>query len=103
MHSVLWGTSQSTGLQTYGRAGSFQCTPCFGVLLNEEKRKKQTRDPTFQCTPCFGVLLNVSNPMTVAVLVVFQCTPCFGVSRASLIPQGRSKLIPHLFPAGSVL
>ena len=36
MHFVLWGTSQRDAIDFYRKQGfKFQCTSCFGVLLNQ--------------------------------------------------------------------
>src|SRR5262245_36129643 len=103
MHFVLWGTSQfREGYKGYVRFG-FQCTSCFGVLLNwggirsftssmivsmhfvlwgtsqwgHGVRNKRTKE--FQCTSCFGVLLNSCTSLGTRAQAAFQCTSCFGV------------------------
>ncbi len=40
------------------RGNKFQCTSCFGVLLNIEHVQFLDDECLFQCTSCFGVLLN---------------------------------------------
>ncbi len=105
MHYVLWGSAQLCPLlPARERAPLFQCTMCFGVLLNPMSRGNTHAHVSFQCTMCFGVLLNVvsvdaagklrlcfnalcalgfcstpENFFRRAQRWMFQCTMCFGV------------------------
>ncbi len=57
----------------------FQCTSCFGVLLNKLGRCSFGSPLRFQCTSCFGVLLNDGRKYYLRLPLAFQCTSCFGV------------------------
>ncbi len=101
MHFVLWGTSQRGKTSSSSLSVLFQCTSCFGVLLNstvgldngnfltvsmhfvlwgtsQRSRipRRKLRRRTFQCTSCFGVLLNLFD------LSAPSTSRCFNALRA---------------------
>ena len=103
MHFVLWGTSQLGEGQNSQNFPKFQCTSCFGVLLNNPYALNVRNGYCFnalralgyfstcifvhhrcscllfQCTSCFGVLLNERFSAQFPKSQLFQCTSCFGV------------------------
>ena len=79
MHFVLWDTSQRLLVMLRGYTAEFQCTSCFGILLNERVQVRYGQFRWFQCTSCFGILLNGRCHESGCDQTEFQCTSCFGI------------------------